>query len=155
MRTLCLALACAATLSFPLSAQTARKRTAPPPATVNMDLAVTDAVRTVLAGQFDEGHIAMPQALGHQQAVAATCPGFAIDPRAFANAFDLIYDGADGKPRSLSGAQRTEIERKATLGLGMTFGGQIAISANDHTAFCRAATQERAGGKAAHLVWAK
>jgi len=156
MRMTCFALACAAMMSLPVSAQTLRQRTAAPPSsTVNMDLAVTDAVRSILSGQFDEGHIAMLQALGHQQAVAATCPGFSIDQQAFSNEFDLIYDGADGKPRSLSSAQRTELERKATLGIGMTFGAQVAISANDHVAFCRAATQERAGGKIAHLVWTK
>ncbi|MBW6532629.1 hypothetical protein KZ820_17950 [Sphingomonas sp. RRHST34] len=118
-----------------------------------MDLAVTDAVRSVLTGRFDEGHVAMLQALGHQQAVAATCRGFSIDPKAYADEFDLIYDGVDGKPRALSPAQRVEVERTATLALGMMFGGQVAIAANSHEAFCSAAVRERASGAAKHLVW--
>ncbi|KTE14045.1 hypothetical protein [Sphingopyxis sp. H115] len=125
------------------------------PNIVKMDLAATDAIRSMLDGAFDEGHVAMLQALGHQQAVAATCSGFEIDPKAFAKEFDLIYDDQSGKPRALDAGQRAEVERKATLALGMAFGAQVAISANDHSAFCEAATQERASGKAANLIWAK
>lgn len=125
------------------------------PNSVKMDLAATDAIRSMLDGAFDEGHIAMLQALGHQQAVAATCSGFEIDPKAFANEFDLIYDDQSGKPRALDAAQRAEVERKATLALGMAFGAQVAISANDHVAFCAAASKERASGKATHLIWTK
>ncbi len=125
------------------------------PSTIRMDLAATDAIRSVLDGAFDEGHIAMLQALGHQQAVASTCSGFEIDPKAFSAEFDLIYDDSAGKPRSLDAGQRAEIERKATLALGMAFGAQIAISANDHEAFCQAATQERVGTKAPDLIWTK
>jgi hypothetical protein len=134
-----------------VSAQT--KAPAMVPNTIKMDLAAADAIRSVLDGAFDEGHIAMLQALGHQQAVASTCSGFEIDPKAFSTEFDLIYDDTNGKPRDLNAGQRAEIERKATLALGMAFGGQIAISANDHQAFCEAATQERADGKAANLIW--
>lgn len=133
----------------------AQTPTAPPSHAVNMDLAVTDAIRTMLDGAFDEGHIAMLQSLGHQKAVAATCSGFEIDPRAFANEFNLIYDDTTGKPRTLNAGQRVDLERKATLALGMAFGGQIAVAANDHSSFCQAATQERSSGKVAHLVWAK
>jgi hypothetical protein len=125
------------------------------PNTIKMDLAATDAIRSVLDGAFDEGHIAMLQALGHQQAVASICPGFEIDPKAFSTEFDLIYDDTAGKPRSLDANQRAEIERKATLALGMAFGAHIAISANDHQAFCQAANQERASAKATHLIWTK
>ena len=131
------------------------KAPAAAPNTVKMDLAAADAIRSMLDGTFDEGHIAMLQALGHQQAVAATCTGFEIDPKAFSNEFDLVYDDSSGKPRSLDSSQRTELERKATLALGMAFGAQIAISANDHQAFCQAASEERSSGKAAHLIWAK
>lgn len=140
-----------------LSAQAATPPapSAPPSDTVNMDLAVTDAIRTALAGSFDEGHIAMLLALGHQQAVAATCSNFTIDPQAFSNEFDLIYDDAKGKPRTFKAGQRGELEHKATLALGMAFGAQIAISANDHPTFCQAAEQERASGKVGHLVWTK
>lgn len=154
----CLLLA-SATLSLPLSAQTPRKTsssaTPKPSATLNMDLAVTDAIRAVLAKQFDEGHIAMLQALGHQQAIAATCPGFRIDPVAFSSEFDLIYDDAAGKPRTIMPADRAELERKATLAMGMSFGAQIAIAANDQSAVCEAAARERASDKVSHLVWAK
>lgn len=122
---------------------------------VKMDLAATDAIRSMLDGAFDEGHIAVLQALGHQQAVAATCSGFEIDPKAFAKEFDLIYDDQSGKPRTLDAAQRAEVERKATLALGMAFGAQVAISANDHAAFCEAASKERASGKATNLIWTK
>jgi hypothetical protein len=87
--------------------------------------------------------------------VATTCSGFEIDPRAFANEFNLIYDDTTGKPRTLNAGQRVDLERKATLALGMAFGGQIAVAANDHSSFCQAATQERSSGKVAHLVWAK
>lgn len=148
-----LAILAALTIAPVVSAQT--KRPAEVPRTIKMDLAATDAIRSVLDGAFDEGHIAMLQALGHQQAVASTCSGFEIDPKAFSAEFDLIYDDAAGKPRSLDANQRAEIERKATLGLGMAFGAQIAISANDHQAFCQAANQERASAKAAHLIWTK
>lgn len=125
------------------------------PNTIKMDLATTDAIRSVLEGAFDEGHIAMLQALGHQQAVASTCSGFEVDPKAFSTEFDLIYDDSTGKPRSLDTGQRADIERKAILAMGMAFGAQIAISANDHQAFCQAATKERASAKAAHLIWAR
>ncbi|AJA08323.1 Putative secreted protein [Sphingopyxis fribergensis] len=131
------------------------KAPAPAPITVKMDLAATDAIRSLLGDAFDEGQVAMLQALGHQQAVAAVCDGFEIDPAAFQNEFDLIYDDQAGKPRSLDSGQRAEIERKATLALGMAFGAQIAISANDHPAFCKAAGDERAAGKATNLVWTK
>jgi hypothetical protein len=134
-----------------VSAQT--KASARVPNTIKMDLAAADTIRSVLAGAFDEGQIAMLQALGHQQAVASICSGFEIDPKLFSTEFDLIYDDTSGKPRDLDVGQRAEIERKATLALGMAFGAQIAISANDHQAFCKAATQERAGGKAANLIW--
>ena len=136
------------------SAQAAT-RGAPPSSAANMDLAVTDAIRSVLAGKFDNGHIAMLQALGHQQAVASTCPGFAIDADKFTKEFDLIYDDDQGKPRTFASGERPELERKATLALGMAFGAHIAIAANDHKAFCEAAARERAGSKLAHLVWAK
>lgn len=125
------------------------------PNSIKMDLAATDAIRSMLDGAFDEGHIAMLHALGHQQAVASTCSGFEIDPKVFSKEFDLIYDDAAGKPRSLDASQRADIERKATLALGMAFGAQIAISANDHQAFCQTAIQERASGKATHLIWTK
>lgn len=152
LRTLSLA---AALVFAPCALAQAPAPTASPSDAINMDLAVTDAIRTMLDGTFDEGHIAMLQSLGHQKAVAATCPGFELDPRAFANEFNLIYDDTMGKPRALNAGQRVELDRKATLALGMAFGAQIAIAANDHSSFCQAATQERSGGKVAHLVWAK
>lgn len=154
MRFHLLAIAVALAAVPPASGQT----TAPvlsPSAAINMDLAATDAIRSTLGADADEGHIAMLLALGHQQAVAATCPGFAIDPRAFSNEFDLIYDDAQGKPRVLDANQKTALERKATFAFGTAFGAQIAIAANDHGAFCEAASQERTGGKVAHLIWAK
>ncbi|WP_404480556.1 hypothetical protein [Novosphingobium sp. BL-52-GroH] len=151
IRYLCIIAALAAAPS--VSAQT--KASAVVPDAIKMDLAATDAIRSVLDDTFDEGHIAMLQALGHQQAVASTCSGFEIDPKAFSTEFDLIYDDSSGKPRNLDASQRAEIERKATLAMGMALGAQIAISANDHQAFCQAATQERSNGKATHLIWTK
>lgn len=148
------AIAAALTAAPQASGQTTAPA-APPSAAINMDLATTDAIRGALGSDFDEGHIAMLQALGHQQAVAATCPGFSIDHRAFSTEFDLIYDDSRGKPRTLEAGQRAELERKATFAFGTAFGAQIAIAAHDHAAFCQAASLERAGGKVAHLVWAK
>ena len=127
----------------------------PPSGAVNMDLAAADAIRSALGDEFDDGHVAMLHALGHQQAVASTCAGFAIDPQAFSSEFDMVYDDKQGKPRTLPASQRAELERKATLAFGMAFGAQIAIAASDHNAFCLAASQERASGKVGHLVWAK
>ena len=155
MRIYDLALATAFVALFGTAAMSAAAAAPPPPQTVNMDLAASSAIRSVLAGQFDEGHIAMLQALGHQQAVAATCAGFTIDPRIYSNEFDLIYDDAKGKPRALKAGEKLKLERQATLALGMAFGAQVAISANDHPAFCKAAALERASGKVDHLVWKK
>ncbi|MDF0541147.1 hypothetical protein PX699_02230 [Sphingobium sp. H39-3-25] len=146
-------LVAALAIATPVSAQMDASATAPD--SIKMDLAATDAIRSMLHGAFDEGHIAMLHALGHQQAVASTCSGFEIDPKAFSTEFDLIYDDSNGKPRSLDARQRADIERKATVTMGMAIGAQIAISANDHQAFCQAAIQERASGKATHLVWMK
>lgn len=154
MRVSSFALAAALSISSPTVAQTP-SIAAPPSETVKMDLAVTDAMRSVLADKLDEGHIAMLAALGHQQAVAATCAGFVIEPGAFSSEFDLIYDDQKGEPRTLNASERRDIERQATLALGMAFGAQIAISANDHPAFCEAAVTERSSGKVKHLVWAK
>ena len=155
MRVYDVALATAFVASFGTAAMSAALAAPPPPQTVNMDLAASSAIRSVLAGQFDEGHIAMLQALGHQQAVAATCAGFTIDPRIYSNEFDLIYDDAKGKPRALGAGEKLKLERQATLALGMAFGAQVAISANDHPAFCKAAALERANRNVDHLVWKK
>jgi hypothetical protein len=127
----------------------------PVSATVHMDLATAARLNLALAGTFDEGQIAMLSALGHQQAVAATCATFQVDPDAFDREMHLIYHAKDGKSKTLTAQERASLENKALIGFGMAYGAQLAIAAYDETAFCAAAEMEKAAGKVKHLVWAK
>ena len=122
---------------------------------VRMDLEAHRTMRAMVGDSFDEGHLSMLHALGHQKAVVANCAGFTIDEKAFRSEMDLIYDGQNGQPLNLTAAQRLDLERKATLAFGTALGAQVAIAAMDKAAFCRAATAERASGKVSHLVYAK
>lgn len=126
--------------------------TAEASALIHMDLSSKKALKAAMAGHFDEGQVNMLQAVAHQQVVAASCPGFAIDKAKFEAEMDLLYDDAAGKPRELSAEDRNKIDRMAMFGFGMAFGAQTTIAAYDLKAFCDDAEGQR--GTMAHLIWA-
>jgi hypothetical protein len=120
---------------------------------VHMGLNANNALRGAMEKTFDKGQINMLRSVAHQQAVAAVCPGFAVDAKRFESEMNRIYYDAKSKQKVLSRNKLNELEKKAAFGLGLSLGAQLAIAAYDEKAFCDAASNERSNPAGKHVIW--
>lgn len=119
-----------------------------------MGLSANKALRAAMDKTFDKGQINMLRSVAHQQAVAAVCPGFAIDAKRFESEMNRIYYDANSKQKVVSRNKLNDLEKTASFGLGLSLGAQLAIAAYDEKAFCAAAGNERANSVGKHVIWA-
>ena len=120
---------------------------------VHMDLTVTKAFNAAMTkAGLDEGQRNVVKAMAHQQAVAITCAGFAVNKARFEDEMNIIYYDDKGKMLDVDSEALHLRERQVMMGFGMVFGAQLAIAASDEKAFCEHAEVERNARDAKHLV---
>jgi hypothetical protein len=120
---------------------------------VHMDLTVTRAFNAAMTkAGLDEGQRNVVKAMAHQQAVAVTCAGFAVNKARFEDEMNIIYYDDKGKMLDVDSEALHLRERQVMMGFGMVFGAQLAIAASDEKAFCEHAEVERNARDAKHLV---
>ncbi|PXW77698.1 hypothetical protein C7451_104194 [Blastomonas natatoria] len=120
---------------------------------VHMDLTVTKAFNAAMTkAGLDEGQRNVVKAMAHQQAVAITCAGFAVNKARFEDEMNVIYYDDKGKMLDIDSDALHLREKQVMMGFGMAFGAQLAIAASDEKAFCEHAEVERNARDAKHLI---
>ena len=111
-----------------------------PPVSVKMDIGVTDLANGMMSKYLDDKGMSLVKSVAHQHAVGHHCDGLTVDKARSDEELGKLF--ADDKFQNLPEAEQQNMQTIVLMGFAAVLGGNYAIAAADHDAFCTAAMEE-------------